>query len=387
MKVLVINTWSSSLKYQLFDMYQNILIVKWSVEKIWEKWSSFANFKEALQSVVDILSAGGNNDIDAVGHRVVHGGEYFQHPVRIDDNVIMKIEECTILAPLHNSVNLEWIRACMSLFPTIPHVAVFDTAFHQTMEPAHYLYPISYAYYEEYKIRRYGFHGTSHQYVYEKLIEKLRNWEIEKLKDTKIEDLKVITCHIGNGASITAIKNGKVIETSMGMTPLEWLMMWTRSGNIDPAIVTYLMTHKSITPEEINDLLNKQSWLLGISWISNDMRDIVVWVEQWNARCSLALDMYINSLVKYIWSYTALLWWVDVIVLTAGVMEHRTMIRSMLIEKLSWMWISMDDESNNNTLSLEKIISTSDSKVVVAVIPTNEELMIAKETKEIVDKQ
>ena len=341
-------------------MQQNILVIKWTVEKIWEEWSSFPTYTAALQSVADALSLGWHVDIDAIGHRVVHGWEYFHTPVRIDDAVIAKIEECSVLAPLHNSVNLEWIHACTKLFPTLPQVAVFDTAFHQTMEPAHYLYPIAYSYYEKYKIRRYGFHGTSHQYVYEKLIEKIESWEIEKLRDKKIEELKVI-------------------ETSMGMTPLEWLMMGSRSGNIDPAIITYLMVHEAKTAEQIDDLLNKRSWLLWISWVSNDMRDIVAGIEQWNEKCSLALDMYINSLVKYIWSYAALLWWVDVIVLTAGVMEHRTIVRTKLLEKLSWMWVDFDAQANQNE-SLEKIISTPDSKVTVLVIPTNEELMIAKET-------
>jgi len=191
---------------------------------------------------------------------------------------------------------------------------------------------------------------------------------------------KVITCHIGNGASVTAIKDGKVVETSMGMTPLEGLIMGTRSGSIDPAIVSYIMAHESMSVEQVNDLLNKHSWLLWISWVSNDMRAIISWVEEWNPSCILALDMYINSLVKYIWAYTALLWWVDVIVLTAGVMEHRTIIRSMLLEKLAWMWVMLDAQANQDQTILEKIISTSDSKVMVAVIPTNEELMIAKET-------
>ena len=371
MKILVINTWSSSLKYQLFDMQKNILIMKWSVEKIWEEWSSFPNYKDSLQSVADALATGWNFDIDAIGHRVVHGWEYFHMPALIDDDVIAKIEKCSVLAPLHNSVNLEWIHACKVLFPNIPQVAVFDTAFHQTMKPAHYLYPIAYSYYEKYKIRRYWFHGTSHQYVYEKL---LADYSLTK------KNLKVITCHIGNWASITAIKDGKVIETSMGMTPLEGLMMGTRSGNIDPAIITYLMTHESKTPEQIDDLLNKRSWLFWISWISNDMRDIVAGIEQWDKKCILALDMYINSLVKYIWSYVALLWWADVIVLTAGIMEHRTMVRTMLLERLSWMWITIDTEANENSIPLEKIISTPDSKTMVVVIPTNEELMIAKET-------
>lgn len=349
--------------------------MKWSIEKIWEKWSSIENFKDALASVSDILSTGWNLDIDAIGHRVVHGGEYFQTPVRINDDVIAKIEECAILAPLHNSVNLEWIRACISLFPTIPQIAVFDTAFHQTMEPVHYLYPISYRYYEDYKIRKYWFHGTSHQYVYEKLL-------ADHLLPTATDlaHLKVITCHVGNWASITAIQGGKVIETSMGMTPLEGLMMGTRSGDIDPGIITYLMAHEPMSVEQMNELLNRQSWLLWISWVSNDMRDIIAWIDQWNTRCVLALDMYINSLVKHIWSYVALLWGVDVIVLTAGVMEHRTIVRTMLLERLSWMWVKIDTELNEAALPLEKIISTPDSKITVVIIPTNEEIMIAKET-------
>ena len=357
-------------------MKNNTLVVRWDVEKIWEKWSFFSTFKDAFQSVSETLSTSWHLDIDAIGHRVVHGWEYFKNPVIITDKVIQRIEECSDLAPLHNSVNLEWIRLCELLFPNIPQVAVFDTAFHQTMEPAHYLYPIAYTYYEKYKIRRYGFHWTSHQYVYEQL---MQNSEL------KIQKNRVITCHVGNWVSITAIKDGKVIETSMGMTPLEWLMMWTRSGNIDPAIITYLMTHEAKTTEQIDDLLNKQSWLFGISWVSNDMRDIIAWIEKGNDKCSLALDMYVNSLIKYIWSYAALLWWVDVIVLTAGVMEHRTMVRTLLLEKLSWMWVKIDIQSNQSALPLEKIVSTPDSKITVMVIPTNEELMIAKQTSKLMN--
>lgn len=379
MKILVINTWSSSLKYQVFDMKQDVLVLKGSIEKIWEEWSSFVDHTQALQSVVDILSTSWNMDIEAIGYRVVHGGEYFKNPVIITDEVIAKITACSDLAPLHNPANLQAILPCRNLFPILPQVAVFDTAFHQTMEPAHYLYALPIKYYETYKIRRYGFHGISHQYIYEKLLEKLKNWEVEKLKEVKTEDLKVITCHIGNGASITAIKWGKVVETSMGMTPLEGLMMWTRSGNIDPAIITYLMVHEHKTAEQIDELLNKRSWLLWISWVSNDMRDIVAWVEQWNPACSLALDMYINALVKYIWAYAGILWWVDAIVLTAGVMEHRTIVRTMLLQRLSWMWVVFDPEANRSE-TLEKIVTTPDSQVTVLIIPTNEELMIAKET-------
>jgi len=344
--------------------------------QVWEKGSEFKNHKDILHSIIPQISE--HWTFDAIGHRVVHGGEYFQQPVIITDEVISKIEECVDLAPLHNPANLAVILACKELFPGVTQVAVFDTAFHQTMQPAHYLYALPTKYYETHKIRRYGFHGISHQYVYEQLI---TNYKLQITNSKKsVNDLKVITCHIGNWASITAIKNGKVVETSMGMTPLEGLIMGTRSGNIDPAIITYLMTHESMTAEQIDNLLNTQSWLLGVSWVSNDMRDIIAWIEQWNKKCSLALDMYINSLVKYIWSYVALLWWVDVIVLTAGVMEHRTMVRTMLLEKLSWMWVDIDIQSNQNDVPLEKIVSTPDSKVTVVVIPTNEEYMIAKET-------
>jgi len=350
-------------------MEKEVVVVKWIVEKIWVKWSSVENHKDALHSVLPQISEYWT--FDAIGHRVVHGGEYFKNPVIITDEVIARIEECSDLAPLHNPANLQAILACKELLPTISQVAVFDTAFHQSMDPAHYLYALPLHYYETYKIRRYGFHGTSHKYVYEKLIE---NWKL------KIENSKVITCHVGNGVSITAIKDGKVVETSMGMTPLEWVMMGTRSGNIDPAIISYLMTHESMTIDEIQDMLNKQSWLLGISWVSSDMRDIFAGIEQWNEKCILALEMYINSMVKYIWAYTALLWWVDAIVLTAGVMEHRVAVRKMLLEKLSYLWITLDIDANQDELSDEKIISTPDSKVIVAVIPTNEELMIAEET-------
>ncbi len=371
MKILVINAWSSSLKYQVLDMSHNSLVVKWIVEKVWVNWSSVKNHKDALQSLVKILADGWNLDIDAIGHRVVHGGEYFKNPVFITDEVISKIDACSDLAPLHNPPNLEAILACKELLPALSQVAVFDTAFYQWMEPVHYLYPLPIKYYETYKIRRYGFHGTSHQYVYEQLLQN-PNFTMKKNK--------VITCHVGNGVSITAIKDWKVIETSMGMTPLEGVMMWTRSGNIDPAIITYLMTHESMTVDQINNLLNKQSWLLWISEISSDMRDILTGITEGNKKCALALDMYINSLVKYIWAYAALLWWVDVIVLTAGIMEHRAIIRTMLLEKLSWMWIQIDEKSNQDEIESDTLISTSDSQVAVVVIPTNEELMIAKET-------
>lgn len=372
MKILVINAWSSSLKYQLFDMEKKNVVAKWNVEHIWENGSEIKNHKDALHSILPQISENWILAFDAIGHRVVHGEEYFKDPVVITDEVIARITECSDLAPLHNPANLQAILACKALLPDVIQVAVFDTAFHQTMEPAHYLYALPMKYYETHKIRRYGFHGISHQYVYEKLVEMMKRWNDK--------NFKVITCHIGNGASITAIQDGKVIETSMGMTPLEGVMMGTRCGDIDPAIITYLMTHESMTVDQINDLLNKQSWLLGVSWVSNDMRSILAGIETWNTRCSLAFDMYINSFVKYIWAYAALLWWVDALVLTGGVMEHRAIVRSALLEKLAWMWIVLDTEANQDELPEGKIITTSDSKITVVVIPTNEELMIARQT-------
>lgn len=357
-------------------MPQNSVVAKWIVEKVWVKNSSVKNHHDALVSVLADLST--HWSIDAVGHRVVHGGEYFQQPVIITPDVIAKIEECTILAPLHNPANIEWIRACILLLPNISQVAVFDTSYYQGMEPAHYLYPIPYKYYATYRIRRYGFHGTSHQYVYEKLMQN---------SEFKMQKNKVITCHVGNWVSLTAIKDGKVIETSMGMTPLEWLMMWTRSGNIDPAIVTHLVSHDGLTVNQVEDMLDKESGLLGISWVSSDMRDILAGIEQWNKKCSLALDMYINSLVKYIWAYTSLLWGVDVIVLTAGIMEHRAIIRTILLEKLSWMGIVFDKTIVQDDITSDTILSTPDSKVAIIVIPTNEEYMIAKETQKLINNE
>ena len=371
MKILVINAWSSSLKYQLFDMKKKSVVVKWIIEKVWIKNSSVKNHKDALHSVMKVLSEAWNLAIDAIGHRVVHWGEYFKDPAIITDEVLVRIDECSDLAPLHNPHNLQAILACKDLFPGIPQVAVFDTAFHQTMEPAHYLYALPTKYYEQYKIRRYGFHWTSHQYVYNKLI---ANYQLP------ISTTKVITCHVGNGVSVAAITNGKVVETSMGMTPLEWTMMGTRSGNIDPAIIPYLMTHESMTPDEINDLLNTQSGLLGVSWVSSDMRDLFAEIEKWNKQCSLALEMFITSLAKYIWAYACLLWWVDAIVLTAGVMEHRAILRAMLLEKLSWMGILLNKKTNQDDLESDAVISLPDSKIMVVLIPTNEELMIAEQT-------
>ncbi len=400
MKILVLNAWSSSLKYQLFAMESDVVLAKWIVEKIWMD-GSFLNYthatieetitmelpshKEAFKLIIDTLMVPSTgvltslNDLHAIGHRVVHGGEYFQDPVIITDEVIHKITLCTDLAPLHNPANLSAILACKEIVPHIPQVAVFDTAFHQTMQPANYLYALPKKYYDQYKVRRYGFHGISHQYVYTTLLEKLRDWEIERLDHWNLDALKVITCHIGNWASIAAIQNGKVIETSMGMTPLEGLMMGTRCGNIDPAIIPYLMKHENMTPDQIDTMLNKYSGLLWVSGVSADMRDIIAGAEQGNLHCETTITMYVNAMVKYIWSYMALLWGVDCIVLTAGVMERSKFIRARLLNRLAWLGIFLDIQANDS-VSWITVISTLASKVKVVVIPTNEELMIAKDT-------
>lgn len=396
MKILVLNSWSSSLKFQVIDMESKALMIKWIVEKIWLEWSFLdyevaGNVQHADQQVKDhheavhlmfdaltwwkyqVLSS--LSELGAIWHRVVHGGDYFSAPVKIDDAVIEKVQFCNELAPLHNPANIAWMLACKELTPTIPQVAVFDTAFHQSMTPAHYLYALPYEYYEKYKVRRYGFHGTSHKFVYDKLM-KNEAW--------RIKHAKVITCHIGNGASITAIQDGKVIETSMGMTPMEWLMMGTRSGDVDPGVITFLMKEEHLSPDQIENILNKKSGLLGVSQTSSDMRDILAGRRLWDERCTLVLDMYINSIVKYIWSYVALMNGVDAIILTAWVLERSKDVRKLLVDKLARLGVSLDEEANDFFVE-ERIISTSDSKVLIKVIPTNEELMIAEETYHLIN--
>jgi acetate kinase len=381
MKILVINSWSSSLKYQVFDMNNSTILIKWIISKIWEKNSSFKNHEIAIKSVFNLLLdkktkiLNSINELGAIGHRVVHGWEYFQDSIIINDNVISKIKKCNLLAPLHNPNNLLWINACKSLFPKIKQVAVFDTAFHQTMKPENYLYAIPYKYYEKYKIRRYWFHGTSNKYVYQKL-----------LTDYKLKSKhKVITCHIGNGASITAIDSWRVVETSMWLTPLEWLIMWTRCWNIDPTIITYLLKEEKLSIEDIYDILNKKSWLLWLTGISNDMRDVIQLSKDWNKRCDIAINMYLNSMIKYIGWYIWLLWWLDVLLLTWWMMEWSMIIRKKLMERLICFWVKFNSKANNFDTK-EATISSKDSKIKVIVIPTNEEFMIAEETAKLIAK-
>ena len=374
----------------MFDMENNEVLCSGLVErvgKITHKTQNgdkhpfeldLPNHEVALHKVLDILvnpeygAVKSLDEINAVGHRVVHGGEKFAHSTLITPEVKEVLHELVELAPLHNPANIMGIEACEKVLPGVPNVAVFDTAFHQTMKPDHFLYPLPYEWYENYKVRRYGFHGTSHRYVSERLAE-----------ITGRNDLKIITCHVGNGASITAIDSGKVIETSMGLTPLEGLMMGTRCGDIDPAIVPFMMKKENLTPDQIDTIMNKKSGVLGVSQISSDHRDIEGGYNEGKEREVTVMNMYTNAILKYIGSYVALLQGVDAIVFTAGVLENSMLQRRLIASQLGWLGAHFD-ESLNNFRGEEKAITTPDSKVQIWVIPTNEELMIAKDTYELV---
>jgi acetate kinase len=337
------------------------------------------NHKDAIKVVLDLLvdekvgAIKSLDEIDVVGHRVVHGGEKFAGSVIINDEVIAAMEECIDLAPLHNPPNITGIKACQELMPNVTMTGVFDTAFHQTMSKKAYIYPLPYELYEELGVRKYGFHGTSHKYVANRVAE---------LIGEDIEDLKIVTCHLGNGASATAIRGGKSVDTSMGLTPLEGLAMGTRSGSIDPAIITFLMNKKNMTIDEVDELLNKKSGVLGISGVSNDFRDIEKAAEEGNERAQLALDKFYYIVKKYIASYTAAMGGIDVLVFTAGLGENSIEARKAICEDLEYLGIEIDDE-NNNVRGKEQLISKEGKKVKVYVIPTNEELMIAREAVEI----
>ena len=396
MKVLVINCGSSSLKYQVLDMTNEELICKGLVERIGMEGSVISHtktgmdkfvleapmkdHKDAIGHVIDALKDEEHgvvkdmSEIGAVGHRVVHAGEKFAHSVLITDEVIKALEECVELAPLHNPPNLLGIAACQELMPGTPMVGVFDTAFHQTMPPQSCIYAIPYEYYEKYGIRRYGFHGTSHKYVSERAAEML---------NVNIEDLKIITCHLGNGASVSAIKRGKCIDTSMGLTPLEGLVMGTRSGDIDPAIVTYIREKENLEQGVANDILNKKSGMLGISGVSSDFRDIEAAAEEGNERAMLALKVFAQRVKFYIGGYIAEMNGVDAIVFTAGVGENDMGMRDIICNEMGNLGIKLD-LVKNKVRGKEMVISADDSKVKVLLIPTNEELMIARDTYNIV---
>ncbi|WP_411169950.1 acetate/propionate family kinase [Clostridium sp. MB05] len=397
MNILVINCGSSSLKYQLIEMKNEEVICQGLVERIGIEGSTLThktnmdikhvnkreikNHKEAINLVLETLldkeigAIKDLNEIFAVGHRVVHGGERYSESVVIDNNVLSYLEECIKLAPIHNPPNIIGIKACMELMPLTPMVAVFDTAFHQTMPEVAYIYPIEYSLYENHKIRKYGFHGTSHKYVAQKLGEIL---------DKDIKALKIVSCHLGNGASLSAIKNGKSIDTSMGFTPLAGVAMGTRSGNIDPSIATFLIEECGYTVEEANESLNKKSGVLGISGVSSDFRDLEKATEEGNDRAQLALDIFHYRIRGQIAAYAAHMGGVDAIIFTAGIGENSITTRKSCLEGLEFLGIEIDDKKNNVRGKIAEI-SSDNSSIKVYVIPTNEELMIAKETLEVLN--
>ncbi len=397
MNILVLNAGSSSLKFQLINIETHTVLAKGICERV---GSSDAFIKhgidegeivletpmhdhnDAMKHVLDALTIGPNKavdsleEIDAIGHRIVQGGKYFSQSVLIDEDVIDKIDELSEIAPLHNPAAIMGIEACKTLMPGKPMVAVFDSAYFQTIPPKSYMYPIPYEYYEKYGIRKYGAHGTSHRYIAERAAEFL---------EEPLEDLKIITCHLGNGCSMSAIDHGVAIDTSMGLTPLDGLMMGTRCGAIDPAIGPFLMEHENMTGEEVNQMFNKKSGLLGVSGISNDMRDLRKASEEGNERAQLVYDMYSNSVKKYIGQYIAVMGGVDCIVLTAGVGENCDKMRRMIFAGLQPLGIVLDQELNK-LRGGEREISTEDSEVQILVIPTDEEYMIARDTYEIVQE-
>ena len=398
MKVLVLNCGSSSLKYQLIDMETENVMAKGLCERIGIEGSRlkhqpegkdaviFDDYQEShavsVKMVLDALTnpehgvVKSMSEINAVGHRVVHGGEYFAGSVIITDEVKEALEKCCDLAPLHNPANLIGIAACEEIMPGVPQVGVFDTAFHQTMPERAYLYALPYEYYEKYKVRRYGFHGTSHRFVSE---------EVCKMMDRPYDQTKVITCHLGNGGSVCAVRNGKSIDTTMGFTPLEGLVMGTRAGDVDVAAVTYLMKKEGLSADEMDNILNKKSGVLGLSGVSSDFRDIEEAAEAGNDRAEVALDVFAYKVAKRIGAYAAAMNGVDAIVFTAGLGENSGATRRAICDYLGWMGVHID--SYNNSLRGKAIeISATDSRIRVYVIPTNEELVIARDTKELLDK-
>ena len=391
MKVLVINCGSSSLKYQLIDSETEAVLAKGLCERIGIDGvlthtpagkdkvvfnDPLPNHTVAVSNVLKQLTDPENgviadlSEIGAVGHRVVHGGEQFASSTVITDDVIAEIDKCSDLAPLHNPANIIGINACKELMPGVPMVAVFDTAFHQTMPEEAYLYALPYEYYEKYAVRRYGFHGTSHSYVSKHAAEVLGK---------NVEDLKIIVCHLGNGASISAVENGKCVETSMGLTPLEGLVMGTRCGDIDPAILEFIANKEGLNIKELLTVCNKKSGVQGISGVSSDFRDLHAAAEEGNKRAKAALDVFCHRVVKYVGAYAAVMNGVDVICFTAGCGENDIEVRAQIMGKLSYLGCKLDADKNN-VRGKDTVISTDDSTVTAMVIPTNEELAIARET-------
>ena len=391
MNILVINCGSSSLKYQLINSETEGVLAKGLCERIGidgmltyqpeggEKEKSEIAMPTHTEAINAVLAALTNeksgvikslSEVGAVGHRVVHGGEKFTSSCLINDESMKAIEECNDLAPLHNPANLIGIRACQELMPGVPMVAVFDTAFHQTMPDVAYTYGIPYEYYEKYKVRRYGFHGTSHSYVSKRTAE---------IVGKPYDQMKIIVCHLGNGASISAVNCGKSVDTSMGLTPLEGLVMGTRSGDLDPAIIDFVGKKEGLSLDEMNEVLSKKSGMLGISGVSSDGRDLEAAAETGNKRAQLALDVFDYRVIKYIGAYAAAMNGVDAIAFTAGIGENNIKMRKDVCSSLTYLGVKLDEEKNN-VRGEERIISADDSKVQVLLVPTNEELAIARET-------
>lgn len=398
MKVLIVNAGSSSLKYQLIDMENETTLAKGLVERIGisgskltqsvgdDKYVVEVALKDHIEASKLMLNAltdkehgvlNSMDEIGAIGHRVLHGGEKFTASAIINDAVLAAIEENIPLGPLHNPANLMGIRACMKVMPSTPMVAVFDTSFHQTMPKEAYMYGVPYDYYKRLRIRRYGFHGTSHRYV------SARGPEFLGLKK---EDVKTVTCHLGNGSSLCAVKNGKCVDTSMGLTPLEGVVMGTRSGNLDPAVLQFIMNNDNIGIDELLQILNRSSGLLGISGVSSDMRDVDKAAEEGNERAQLAQHMLYRGIQKYIGAYAAIMGGLDILIFTAGIGENSADLREKVLEGLEFLGIKIDKD-RNKVRGKEAIISTDDSKVKVLVIPTNEEIVIARDTMDLVSNQ
>ena len=399
MKILVLNAGSSSLKYQLFDMESSDVLAKGTCERIgaggfithkrpgadaYSEEVDFPNHGVALEKVLSLLSSAeygvisSVKEIDAVGHRVAHGGEMLKESSVITESVIKYLETIVPINPLHGPPAIAGIKACLALMPEVTQVAVFDTSFYSTVEDSKFVYAIPYEFYEQDKIRRYGFHGTSHRYVSAKLAEVIGK---------PIENLKIITCHLGNGSSITAVEGGKAIDTSMGFTPQEGVVMGTRSGSIDPTVVTYLMKTKGYSAQEVEDILNKKSGLLGVSGISNDLRNVVQAAEEGNKRAELAIQLLINSIKKLIGAYTAEMNGLDALVFTAGIGENQYNIREMVCENMSYLGIEIDNDKNTNfTRGVPFEITKAGAKVATWIIPTDEEYMIAIDTQRLASK-
>jgi acetate kinase len=400
MKILVLNCGSSSIKYQLFDMYSGVVLAKGIVEKIGLKGSFLKNerfdgnkvklegeildHQSGIEYLLGLMISKKRgvikdlNEIDAIGHRLVHGGELFQGSCYLDDSTIKGVEDCSDLAPLHNPANLKGIYAMKTLLPDVPQVGVFDTSFHQSMPDYSFMYALPYSLYKKYGIRRYGFHGTSHSYVSRRACEVL---------NADYKSLKIITCHLGNGAPITAIKDGKSLDTSMGLTPVEGLIMGTRSGDVDAGALTLIMEKEEIDYSSLNTLLNKHSGVLGISGISSDMREVESAAAEGDERALLALKMYDYRVKKYIGAYAAAMGGVDLLIFTGGIGENASETREAICKDMEFLGLEFDKKVNEGARGKELIISKKDSRVTVMVVPTNEEFVIASDTRDIVEKR